>query len=179
MGATSSVTNVCLLLTAACLVASCEQGSRDGRPSASRTPCPALAAGEEPTRLVRAKFSPIELRLPEDSFRSRDFNDELRRGEGWMGSAGLVVGYAVRAEPAPMRYPSAGYYHVVDCSERIGGRMAVVRMHYSAVTTVPGQYVVATWSLGRGEALVVNTFHPDSSRRGDLLQVVRSVRFQE
>jgi hypothetical protein len=77
----------------------------------------------------------------------------------------------------PMHDPSAGDRRVVDCFENIGGKPASVRLLYSEQTTAPGQYVVATWLLESGETLVLTASHPDSSRTGELLSIVRSVQF--
>lgn len=130
------------------------------------------------TDWVRATYAPIDLQLPGGVSRSRDHNDAVSRGQGWTGSAGLVISYSVFPEPLSMREPTRGDHQVVDCSERIGGKVAAIRMFYSEATTASAQYVVARWVLDSGETLVVTATHPDPSRRGSLLGIVRSVKFR-
>jgi hypothetical protein len=177
MALNSNRSRLLLVVASAWQMASCgSRPSHDGN-SLSSEACPLSTAPADSTHVVQAKFSPIELRLPAGSFHTREFADEFERGEAWIGSTELVVSYAVRAEPIKMRDVSRDDQNVVNCSERINGREAVIGMLYSEATTVPGQRVVAIWTLAQGETLVLNAFHPDSARRGDLLNIVRSVRF--
>lgn len=166
-----------VVLALACLIASCHRGSRQSEHSASPGPCPPAPASAYATQAVRAQAVPMELRLPSGSYQSRSFDDSIQRGEAWIGSAGYVVSYAVRAGPVRMRPASMGDHDLITCTERIGGRAAVISMLYSEATTVPGQRVVAVWEDQDGEALVLTAYHPDRNRRDDLLNILRSVQF--
>lgn len=156
--------------------ASCRGDASQGRTHSPHRPCPTSSADVELAGRVRAVYVPIELRLPE-GVTPRESSDATQRGEGWTGAEGLTVGYAVHAEAIPTRDSFSGDRHVVDCSEHIGGKVAIIRLLYSEQTTAPGQYVVARWVLDSGEPLVVTATHPDRSRRDELLSIVRSVRF--
>lgn len=160
-------------------IASCGGDASQGRATSLPGPCPPPSANTILPNRVYGTHAPIELRLPGGSFQSRALGDSAYPGQGWVGSAGLVVSYGINAEPLPMGEASSGYHQVVDCAERIGGRVAQIRMHYSESTTAPGQYVVAQWMLSSGETLVLTATHPKSSRRNELLSIVRSVRFRD
>lgn len=124
---------------------------------------------------VVARYAPIEFQLPEGSSHAPEHADAPNRAEAWTGPGGLVVGYSLHPDsvlPAPLGRGS------IHCSEKIGGKAADIRLHYSQSTTSAGQYASASWALGSGETLVLGVTHPDSSMRGLLLGIVRSVRFR-
>jgi hypothetical protein len=103
---------------------------------------------------------------------------KLGHGEAWIGTDGLVVVYTIRDKPLPSRDLSRFDRNVVDCAEEIGGKLASIRMLYAGATTAPGQHVTAIWQLRENYALTVRAFHPDSSAREEMLDIVRSVRFR-
>lgn len=160
-------------------IASCRGDTSDGKTTSPLGPCPASSANTILPNQVYREHAPIEFRLPEGSFQSQALGDSAYPGQGWLGSAGLVVSYGVHAASLSMGEVSSGYRQIVECSERIGGRVARIRMHYSEATTAPGQYVVAQWRLSSGETLVFTATHPRSSHRSELLSIVRSVQFRD
>jgi hypothetical protein len=154
--------------------ASCARNPHEGRQT-----CPVDSGFSGPTRLVQGKFAPIEFSLPANvEFRTLEFNDQLQRGEAWTGLESLVVTYSVQDEPLELREISWGDHNAVDCNEQIGGHPAMIHMLYSNATTAAGQRVLAVWKLPQGETLSLQAFHPDSSRRGELLSIIRSARFR-
>jgi hypothetical protein len=128
---------------------------------------------------ARRHTSYIELRLPSDAYEKHDLVSELGRGSTWIGKSGLVVSYQVQTSPPRQREIGRGDRNVLVCSGRLGGRLAAIRAHYSESTTVPGQYVGAILTLSDGQSLILSTFHPDSSRRDEMLDVLSSLRFPE
>lgn len=155
----------------------CQGGRSQVDAPGSAEPCPQVPASTYVTQVVRAQFTPMQLRLPAGAFQSQDFVDELEHSQAWVDSSGLLVSYTVQREPPLLRNPSSGDRDVVNCSETIGGRPAVIRMLYSGATTAPGQRVIAVWKLESGEALILTAFHPDRNRRNELLNIVRSANF--
>lgn len=176
---TSRLLRICFIMALASQAASCRLERSQAKATRQPGPCPNGSADVVLPNSVDAKHAPIKLQLPEGSFQSREFGDSTHTGQGWLESTGLVVSYRLHAEPLPMREIASGDRQVVDCTERIGGRVATIRMLYSESTTAPGQYVVAQWLLDSGETLVVTATHPRSSRRDQLLAIVRSVVFRD
>lgn len=166
-----------LVLALVSQTASCRGGvPHDGGPRALG-PCPPVPPSAYATQSVKARFVPIELRIAAGEFQTRTYDDEIERGQAWIGPAGFVVSYGVRTEVVRQREPSIGDSDFTICTEYIDGREAVISMLYSEATTASGQRVVAIWKLEDGKSLVVNVFHPNRDRRNDLLSIVRSVRF--
>lgn len=176
MGVLSNPVRLLFVIAVIGQSASCRDARPKGSAATSYGPCPASPADAPLFNRVRAAYAPIELWLPQN-VTARASRDSTHRAQGWAGPAGLGVTYAVHAEPMPIGDLSAGDRHVLNCVEHIGGKQATIRMHYSERTTAPSQYVVARWVLESGETLVLTTTHPDSSHRGELLSIVRSVRF--
>lgn len=176
MDVTSSRSGLCVVIASVVLSASCNGDASEWKGTTQHSPCPTSSADATLVNRVHAAYAPIELRLP-DGMTPRPTREATRREQGWTGATGLAVSYAVHAEPVPERDPARGDRQFLACSERIGGKVATIRLLYSEQTTAPGQYVVARWVLDSGETLLLTATHPDSSRRGELLSIVRSVRF--
>lgn len=138
--------------------------------------CPASRTPAVPGRVVRARYSPFEIQLPADFRERQGPGDRGAPGEAWRGPQGMVVSYTQEADPAPFR-PVGADEQVTDCSEVIDGRPAHVRLLYSRSTYVPGQSAVSRWKLPNGEFLTLQAFSPDSARKGELMAIIRSVRF--
>ena len=143
------------------------------------TRCPKSSADPVLPIRVHAQYAPIELQLPEGSIQAPRRPDAQGQSEAWTRPDGLVVGYSVSAHHKPELRPISDDRQVTNCSERIGGRTATIRLLYSEETTAAGQYVSASWTLISGESLVLGVTHPDSSERDELLSIVRSVRFRK
>jgi hypothetical protein len=171
-----SAIRLCVVFALVGQSASCRGDASQRRTQSPHRPCPTSSTDVELVSRLRAVYAPIELRLPEE-VTPRESTDATQRGEGWTGAEGLTVSYAVHAEAIPTRDSFSGDRHVVNCSEHIGGKAAIIRLLYSEQTTAPGQYVVARWVLDSGETLVLTATHPNRSRRDELLSIVRSVRF--
>jgi len=176
MESVSDAIRLCVVIAFVSQSASCHGDASQETARVTHSPCPVDSAATTLVRRVRAVNAPIELRLPA-GVNPRESRDPTHRVHGWADAAGLTVSYAVHTETIPMPAPLPGDGPVIDCSEDIGGKAADIRLLYSEQTTAPGQYVVARWVLGSGETLVLMATHPDSSRKGELLSIVRSVRF--
>jgi hypothetical protein len=165
---------VCLVLATLALTASCES-----RPEDSLGPC-SPPATEIPLPVhVSAKFAPIDLQLPRGSVEAREQEGTRGSTQNWTGPDGLVVGYSVRTDLAPNRGARFGTETFVQCTEKIGGVVANIRMVYSERTTAAGQYISARWALNSRTWLVLGASYPDSTHNAELLAIVRSVRIRE
>jgi hypothetical protein len=124
------------VITAAISQAACHGGSQ-GR--GALEPCPRSPANATLPNQIHARYAPFSVRLPDGFSESRAQRDSPRDGQGWVSPGGLVVSYRLHAEPVAMREVWSGDYQAIDCSERIGGRIAIIQMVYSESTTASGQ----------------------------------------
>lgn len=141
--------------------------------------CPFSATERVDGMAVAASDGRIRLVVPPDLSSRRTVTHPLWSGNVWTGSSGWAVRYSVQQVPVRMRPILRGDQNVVTCSFEGGERHVTVQMLYSEGTTVPGQRVFAIWQLTGDSSLVVTAFHPDSSRREELVNVLLSVRIVE
>ena len=113
-------TRVWILLVSVSHLGACQNGRSQLGASGSAEPCPQVPAPTYSTQVIRAQFTPMQLRLPTGAFRSQDFVDELEYSQAWVDSSGLLVSYTVQTEPPVLRNISSGDRDVVNCSEMMG-----------------------------------------------------------
>jgi hypothetical protein len=142
-------------------------------------PCPAEAVGFGARIDITGKGASMSFRLPVGMRRSYVSNDRMFLGENWASDDGLNVSYRVYEDPIDHRPLDETDKNIIVCEEVIGGRRTAIRMFFATATVTPGQYVTAIWTLGDGSVLSFQATSRDSTRRDELLQIVRSVEFDK
>lgn len=178
MRMSGSIHRIAILLCTATVVSCTRSGPRDGTDHQAGVVdgCPAARNEALAGTMVRARYAPFEIRLPPGARRQETGQGAYKPGEGWLLAPGLSVGYAVEADSVA-ETPFEADERVGRCSEVIGGRPANVLLVYSEQTYAPGQSVRARWNLPNGEMLSVHAFSYDSTRKADMMDIIRSVRF--